>query len=159
MYAELEQLEKQYYVLMSAVHTLLDANELQHRRSRNIYTKPSTGSREVKPGPQQQPRAITTNIGCSSKYEKIRHIEQHFWNYFSTEYITLLKQRYKCKKCSDHLQVGTLVVIKDEALPPLLWHLGRITIEGIRATVRDEVPRCGSLSLFAIKPPSFFKHF
>ncbi|GBP00444.1 hypothetical protein EVAR_987_1 [Eumeta japonica] len=75
--------------------------------------------------PQQQPQAITINIGCLQRYERMQHIKQHFCNRFSTQYITLLQQRHKWKKSSDYLQVGTLVVIKDKALPPG-WLLGRI---------------------------------
>ncbi|GBP73253.1 hypothetical protein EVAR_55019_1 [Eumeta japonica] len=69
---------------------------------------------------------MTTNVGYLQRHERIHHLKQHFWNRFSTKYSTLLQQRHKWKKSSDHFQVGTLVVIKDKALPHLLWHLGRI---------------------------------
>ncbi|XP_063374877.1 uncharacterized protein LOC134662546 isoform X3 [Cydia amplana] len=45
---------------------------------------------------------------------------------FSTEYISGLQQRTKWQSSRGKLDVGTMVVIKDKNLPPLMWLLGRI---------------------------------
>lgn len=60
-------------------------------------------------------------------YKRVEQIKQHFWNRFSLEYINLLQQRTKWSTSSGDLKEGALVIIKDKALPPLMWSLGRIT--------------------------------
>lgn len=42
------------------------------------------------------------------------------------EYIFELQQRLKWKRGSQNIQHGTLVLIKDNLLPPESWLLGRI---------------------------------
>ncbi|GBP52892.1 hypothetical protein EVAR_47547_1 [Eumeta japonica] len=49
MYAEREQFEKQYYAFLSAAHSPLDANVLQHLRNGRIDTESMIGPQEVKP--------------------------------------------------------------------------------------------------------------
>ncbi|XP_063543988.1 uncharacterized protein LOC134752277 isoform X2 [Cydia strobilella] len=60
------------------------------------------------------------------RYQRIEFLKQHFWNRFSTEYISGLQQRTKWQSSRGKLDVGTMVVIKDKNLPPLMWLLGRI---------------------------------
>lgn len=67
------------------------------------------------------------NINRLERYKRIQLIRQHFWNRFSIEYVSLLQQRLKWQKSSKELKLGSLVLIKDRALPPLLWSLGRVT--------------------------------
>ncbi|GJQ66388.1 hypothetical protein Trydic_g8494 [Trypoxylus dichotomus] len=52
---------------------------------------------------------------------------QHFWTRWSREYISELQQKTKWKSNLGSINVGDLVVIKDDHLPPSRWKLGRIT--------------------------------
>lgn len=61
-----------------------------------------------------------------TRYQRIEQIRQHFWTRWSKEYIAELQQRVKWRSCAGQLEKDTLVVLKDDHLPPLRWKLGRI---------------------------------
>jgi hypothetical protein len=62
-----------------------------------------------------------------TRHKRIEQLRQHFWERWSKEYVSELQQRVKWKQNQDSLQLNTLVVVKDDSLPPLKWKLGRIT--------------------------------
>ncbi|XP_037297668.1 uncharacterized protein LOC119190278 [Manduca sexta] len=66
------------------------------------------------------------------RYQRTEQLRQHFWERWAKEYISELQVRTKWTVKKDELQPNTLVAIKDDNLPPLKWHLGRVirTIPG-----------------------------
>lgn len=63
-----------------------------------------------------------------SRFQRLQQIVQHFWSRWSKEYVTNLQIRTKWKQnFQQNLQVGVLVLSKDDGLPPLKWTLGRVT--------------------------------
>jgi len=42
------------------------------------------------------------------------------------EYLTSLQQRFKWTAKRENLEVGDLVIIKDERFPPMQWEMGRV---------------------------------
>lgn len=73
------------------------------------------------------PQIQSTNISQLQRFRRVECLKQHFWNRFSQEYILWLQEKTKWHRSSGELKEGTLVVIKEKNLPPLLWSLGRIT--------------------------------
>jgi hypothetical protein len=69
-------------------------------------------------------RQLTQN--SLSKYQHLQLLHQHFWVRWSKEYINELQIRTKWKSNQKSLQENTLVLIKDDNLPPAKWLLGRI---------------------------------
>ncbi|XP_076385701.1 uncharacterized protein LOC105664200 [Megachile rotundata] len=62
-----------------------------------------------------------------NRYQMLQQMFQHFWRRWHKEYLNSLQQRYKWRHSSDHqLTEGSLVIIKDDNLPPLRWSLGRV---------------------------------
>ncbi|KAJ0176241.1 hypothetical protein K1T71_008415 [Dendrolimus kikuchii] len=61
-----------------------------------------------------------------TRYERIEKLRQHFWERWSKEYVSELQQRTKWRSNTDGLQLNSLVVIKEDNIPPLKWKLGRI---------------------------------
>ncbi|XP_048486343.1 uncharacterized protein LOC125490601 [Plutella xylostella] len=61
------------------------------------------------------------------RYQRLEHIRQHFWNRWQREYVTEMQQRQKWRIPTRQLQIGDLVLLKEENLPPMSWRLGRIT--------------------------------
>ncbi|XP_013194101.2 uncharacterized protein LOC106137743 [Amyelois transitella] len=61
-----------------------------------------------------------------TRYQRVEQIRQHFWSRWAKEYVSELQARTKRTKDDTPLKPGMLVVIKDDNLPPLKWHLGRI---------------------------------
>ncbi|XP_063926012.1 uncharacterized protein LOC135139641 [Zophobas morio] len=62
-----------------------------------------------------------------SRWQLVEAFKQHIWRRWSTEYLSNLHNRSKWKKPSTKApQIGTMVLVKEDNLPPLQWRLGRI---------------------------------
>ncbi|XP_050676867.1 uncharacterized protein LOC126973587 [Leptidea sinapis] len=61
-----------------------------------------------------------------SRYQRIEQLRQHFWNRWSKEYISELQTRSKWQLAKSEVTMGSLVVVKDDHLPPLKWRFGRV---------------------------------
>ncbi|XP_060528273.1 uncharacterized protein LOC132703161 [Cylas formicarius] len=60
-----------------------------------------------------------------SKFQRCQRLVQHFWKRWSNEFISELQQRQNWTKCYPKLlKPGSLVIIKEDDLPPLKWKLG-----------------------------------
>lgn len=77
-----------------------------------------------------------------SSWQKIQQMQQQLWSRWSKEYISELQQRTKWKVPYPPLQKGSLVVIKEDNLPPANWKLDRIT--DIHPG-RDNIPRVATI--------------
>lgn len=73
--------------------------------------------------PEHDITNITTNR--LKLYQHLQQMVQHFWQRWSTEYLSSLQQRSRWKKKTASVAVGDLVILKDST-PPMLWKLGRI---------------------------------
>lgn len=77
-------------------------------------------------------RAIPeTDVNINSKglpahLRELIQLKQTFWRQWSSEYLSQLQSRPKWLKTTQNLDIGNLVLIKDERLPPLNWLMGRI---------------------------------
>lgn len=60
------------------------------------------------------------------RYHLTQQIFQHFWSRWVKEYLHLLQQRTKWQTGNPRLDVGTMVLMKEDNLPPMFWPLGRI---------------------------------
>lgn len=67
------------------------------------------------------------NIDNLRRYQRIQHLHQHFWRRWQREYIAELQQRCKWKVDNTSLNIGDLVLLKEDNSPPLCWRLGRVT--------------------------------
>lgn len=66
------------------------------------------------------------NISRLDRWQMIQKLLQNFWSRWSTEYLVTLQNRYKWSKTNSEPDVGSIVLVKDERLPPGKWLLGRI---------------------------------
>ncbi|XP_062534893.1 uncharacterized protein LOC134204080 [Armigeres subalbatus] len=60
-------------------------------------------------------------------YQKAQRYTQLLWKKWSQLYLSDLHNRTKWTVRRENIAVGTMVVLKDEKLPPLSWLLGRVT--------------------------------
>ncbi|XP_048478218.1 uncharacterized protein LOC119693424 isoform X3 [Plutella xylostella] len=67
-----------------------------------------------------------SNVHRLDRFQRIEFLRQHFWKRYCAEYVTLLQQKTKWLTSTGHLQVGSLVLVKDKTQPPLMWLMGRI---------------------------------
>jgi len=61
-----------------------------------------------------------------SRWQLIQSLQRHFWKRWSKEYIAELQRRATRKKPTGSIPVDTMVLIKEDNLPPLKWRLGRV---------------------------------
>ncbi|XP_055589512.1 uncharacterized protein LOC129741755 [Uranotaenia lowii] len=61
-----------------------------------------------------------------AKWQRVQQISQHFWKRWQCEYLTTLQQTYRWTTATKNLAVGSMVIIKEENLPPLKWQLARV---------------------------------
>lgn len=73
------------------------------------------------------PNVLDIPINKLSRYQLLQQINQSFWKRWSNDYLSYLQTRNKWKQHSQPLSIGTLVLLKNENLPPCQWSLGRIS--------------------------------
>lgn len=62
-----------------------------------------------------------------NRWQLLQRIHQDLWKRWHAEYLHTLQQRQKWLKNSVLPEINSLVLIQDDALPPLKWRLGRIS--------------------------------
>ncbi|XP_033313779.1 uncharacterized protein LOC117212830 [Bombus bifarius] len=67
----------------------------------------------------------TTSQTCRS-WQHIQKLKQHFWRRWHREYLNELNTRNKWSKGSHGIREGTIVILREDNVPPMQWPLGRI---------------------------------
>lgn len=62
----------------------------------------------------------------SSRWRLIQKMKKDMWKSWSSEYLHSMQQRYKWQSNQENLQVGTLVIVKEDNFGPSTWPLARI---------------------------------
>ena len=73
------------------------------------------------------PQSSDQNMTLLSRWQLVSYCRAEFWKRWSVEYISGLQQRAKWAKEYPNMVTGTLVLIKEDNLPPLQWSMGRVT--------------------------------
>ncbi|XP_067129092.1 uncharacterized protein [Centruroides vittatus] len=60
------------------------------------------------------------------RWTLVQQTVSHFWKRWNAEYLTTLQQRRKWYRSSPNLEIGDLVLLKNEQLPPNQWKIGRV---------------------------------
>lgn len=61
-----------------------------------------------------------------TRWQHLQGLRQQFWYRWQSEYLQELQKRTKWTTKGENIQLGTLVLIKEEQLPPLQWMMGRV---------------------------------
>ncbi|CAG7823802.1 unnamed protein product [Allacma fusca] len=73
-----------------------------------------------------EPDLSDVHLNRLSRWQLGQRILQDFWKRWKCEHLSRLQQRPKWIAQSANIEVGALVLLKDDRLPPLQWLLGRI---------------------------------
>ncbi|XP_062714127.1 uncharacterized protein LOC134290914 [Aedes albopictus] len=65
-------------------------------------------------------------VNCLNSFQHMQQKVQHFWRVWSRDYIGQLQSRQRWPLVQPDIKVGTMVLLKKEAAPPMKWFLGRI---------------------------------
>lgn len=66
------------------------------------------------------------NLNHLKRWQLLQRFHQDFWKRWHNEYLHTLQQRNKWNNPEKIIEPGTLVLIKNDLLPPLQWRIGRI---------------------------------
>lgn len=70
---------------------------------------------------------IEVKLSALDRWRMIQKFTQIIWRRWQLEYLTTLQNRYKWTQKIKDISVGTIVLVKDDNLPPGKWLLGRVT--------------------------------
>ncbi|XP_076665012.1 uncharacterized protein LOC143367261 [Andrena cerasifolii] len=62
-----------------------------------------------------------------SRWQFIQQMRDHYWQRWAAEYLQTLQSRNKWVTGHPNVQVGDLCLLRNEAMPPTHWPIGRIT--------------------------------
>ncbi|XP_068972383.1 uncharacterized protein [Bombus flavifrons] len=61
-----------------------------------------------------------------SSWQHIQKLKQHFWRRWHREYLNELSIRNKWNKGNHDIREGTIVILREDNVPPMHWPLGRV---------------------------------
>ncbi|XP_015123431.1 uncharacterized protein LOC107045622 [Diachasma alloeum] len=81
-----------------------------------------------------------------SMWQHLQKLKQDFWTRWHREYISELNLRSKWANGEHHITTGTIVLLKEDNLPPQQWAMGRVTqthpgADGVIRTVTLKTPK------------------
>nr|XP_033200342.1 uncharacterized protein LOC117162619 [Bombus vancouverensis nearcticus]XP_033204634.1 uncharacterized protein LOC117165325 [Bombus vancouverensis nearcticus] len=84
-----------------------------------------------------------------SCWQHIQKLKQHFWRRWHREYLNELHIRNKWSKGSHDIREGTIVLLREDNVPPMQWPLGRIikTQPGADGIIRTAIVRTATSTL------------
>ncbi|XP_076302047.1 uncharacterized protein LOC143220243 [Lasioglossum baleicum] len=69
---------------------------------------------------------LNANENRLARYQRVRHMYEHFWRAWSHDYLHSLQQRHKWTKETPNIRVERIVLLKNNLLPPCKWDLARV---------------------------------
>lgn len=72
------------------------------------------------------PEQAYQNMSVINRWERLKVISHQVGMRWKEDYLKSLHKRYKWQNSAPNRQVGDLVVVIDDLLPPHEWRLGRI---------------------------------
>lgn len=63
----------------------------------------------------------------ATRWRKLQRLHQYFWREWQNGYLNSLQCRNKWREAQQPLQVGDIVLIKEDNCPPQQWAIGRIS--------------------------------
>lgn len=67
-----------------------------------------------------------TNFSVQRVRKEQEKMVQSFWDHWQSDYLTSLIPRKKWKKVEKNIEIGQVVLVQDNNLPPSHWQIGRI---------------------------------
>lgn len=112
--------------LFVQIEAILNSRPLTPLSSDPIDPSPLTPGHFLIGRPVSAVPSLPITAKRPNRYQLIEQLRQHFWDRWRREFVAELQQRTKWKTRQRELQVGDLVILKEDNLPPLQWRLARI---------------------------------
>ncbi|KAM9296528.1 uncharacterized protein PAF06_017428 [Gastrophryne carolinensis] len=90
---------------------------------------------------------------CYDQWKRVQHLANCFWNRWKMEYLSTLQGRRKWQRMNPNIQVGDLVLLKDQQAERIEWPVGLIiksvpSNDGKVRKVEVKVARQGTVKTF-----------
>ncbi|XP_026730719.1 uncharacterized protein LOC113495918 [Trichoplusia ni] len=112
--------------LFTQIEAILNSRPLSPLSSDPNDTNPLTPGHFLIGRPLMSVPSLPVNTARPNRYELIEKTRQQFWKRWSREFIAELQNRAKWKRNSKEIQVGDLIIIKEDHSMPLHWRMGRV---------------------------------
>lgn len=73
-----------------------------------------------------EPNLSGLREGRLSRWQQVQNYSQQIWKCWSTDYLSSLQSRNKWTRQRDNFGIGSMVLLKEDNIPPLKWKLGRV---------------------------------
>lgn len=73
-----------------------------------------------------EPNLESVALNRLDRFQLMQRILQDFWKRWRMEYLCQLQGRFKRWNSPIKIDVGRMVIIRDENMPPMKWKMGRI---------------------------------
>lgn len=120
---------EEFSTVLTQIEAILNSRPMSPLSSDPTDLTPLTPGHFLIGRPLTAPASEDLSAATTSRLDRYQHVEQlrqHFWQRWAREYVSELQIRTKWKTNKDDIAMDTLVLIKDDHLPPLKWRLGRI---------------------------------
>lgn len=120
---------EEFYTVLAQIEAILNSRPLNPMSSDPTDNLPLTPAHFLIGRPLTAPACDdVTEIQMNrlKRYHRVEQLRQQFWKRWSLEYVAELQRRTKWKTDADDIKLDSLVLIKEDNLPPLKWRLGRI---------------------------------
>lgn len=117
------------YTTLTQIEAILNSRPLSPLSSNPIDFEPLTPAhfligRKLTALPEYD--LENTSTSRLSIFERAQQLAQHFWRRWSKEFVAELQHRNRWKTSTTNISIGSLVVVREDNLPPLKWLLDRI---------------------------------
>ncbi|XP_043259316.1 uncharacterized protein LOC122401314 [Colletes gigas] len=121
---ELKNARVQIIRVIQQTHFSRDIKNLQQGIQLNAKTHFLIGG-SLSSIPELDVQDVHTNR--LSMWQRVQQVKQHFWNRWHKEYLNELRTKSKWHQGDGRqIEIGQLVMIKEDNLPPMQWSMGRI---------------------------------
>ncbi|UYV64254.1 hypothetical protein LAZ67_3000080 [Cordylochernes scorpioides] len=72
------------------------------------------------------PEEDLLSVQLLPRWKMVQKMVQHLWRQWSTDYIHNLQQRHKWRTPRPNVATGSLVLVREEHVPPAKWIMGRV---------------------------------
>ena len=69
----------------------------------------------------------TDNVNLTDRFQHQQQMVQHFWKLWHVQYLHTLQQLPKWTSTKEEVQVGEVVLLKEDNSPPQVWRKARVT--------------------------------
>uniref|UniRef100_A0A182WG73 DUF5641 domain-containing protein n=1 Tax=Anopheles minimus TaxID=112268 RepID=A0A182WG73_9DIPT len=120
----------------TTVADIVNAREILAATSQEFSSSSNSFLHKLFPMPTHYPR--TTDGRLTSRTQFLRRL----WKRWSSDYLSGLHPKTKWTRQRDNIKIGTMVLVKEDNLPPLKWCLGRVTevIKGADGNKKNLTP-------------------